>query len=74
MKVIGAEIWRNNCAGSSCYMHFCLNQSVSLGMLSLKILLCVCETSSGLSNHAAVVGLQVVIILKHSKYNMQDYL
>ena len=30
------------------------------------------ETSSGLSNHAAVVGLRVVITLKHSKYNVQD--
>lgn len=33
IKVIGAEIWR---AASSCCMHHCLNQSVSLGMLNLS--------------------------------------
>lgn len=30
------------------------------------------ETSSGLFNHASVMGVQVVIILKHNKYNVQD--
>lgn len=52
-------------------LHALLFESVSSGNAeSLDFALR--ETSSGLSNHAAVVGLRVVITLKHSKYNVQD--
>lgn len=60
---------KNNYTASRSCGHFCLNQRISSEMLSLRFVL---ETSSGLSDHAVVVGLRVVIILKNSKYNFQD--
>lgn len=71
LNIIDAERWKSNCAASTCSMYLCLNRSVFYGGCWVSALT-VRETSSGLSNHGAAVGLKVVIILKHSKYNVQD--